>query len=199
MALRLPGAAWELFAPTSTKVSGGAAVSDKALVLATAIDADGTTSALMQGRRQLGETTETALILYDPASIPYELYVDIGTLLGNVNRRCQWLIGDWLVLVEDIFPDRYSQAAEATRLSPTTLANRASVCRKIPSERRRAGVPFGVHAEVAYMTPAEQKRWLDKAEKSDWSRSDLRANMKPEVPPAVTTLCSCCGQPLKEE
>jgi hypothetical protein len=173
----------------------------KALVLATAIDENGTTSALMQGRTSLGETTETALILHDPASLTYEQYEEIGRLLGTANRRLAWAIGDWLCAVEDIYPDRYSQAALATRLAPQTLANRASVCRHIPREERIAGLAFGVHAEVAYLPVPERRRWLKKAAAGDWTRADLRANMKgsDELPPVGETICSCCGQPMKEE
>ena len=172
----------------------------KSLVLATALEDGRTTSALMHGGKKIGETSETGLVLYHPERFSFEEYEEMGRLIGSENRRLQWVVGDWILLVEGVYPDRYEQAALATRLSPHTIANRASVCRKIPVEERRAGVPFGVHAEVAYLEPAARRRWLDRAEREDWTRAELREHMKPkELPPAGTTTCPTCGQTVKEE
>lgn len=171
----------------------------KALVLATAIDDDGTTTLLKVGPTILGEATEVGLVFYNADLIPYETMEQIGRLYGTATRRMQWQMGDWLIAVEDIYPDRYTQAAEATRLSPHTLANRASICRKIPIEERRPGVPFSVHAVVAYLEPAERRKWLARAEKEDWTRAELTEHLNPKLLTAPTATCPTCGQPMKEE
>jgi hypothetical protein len=124
---------------------------------------------------------------------------NIGRLIGTNIRRSQWQLGDWLIAVEDVYPDRYSQAAEATRLSPHTLENKASICRKIPLEARRPGVPFSVHAEVAYLEPEERDRWLDRAQENDWTRDELREHIRPKELPRAGATCPTCGQPVKEE
>lgn len=153
-------------------------------VLSTAIDKQGdghvTTSALMKGRRKIGETSEVGLTIYEPLKHSFEDYLEIGRLLGNQNRRLQWVIGDWLNLVEDIFPDRYSQAIEVTGLSYGTLMNRASICRHIPEAGRKQGVGFSIHADVAYLKPKEREKWLSRVVKNDWTREILREHKRAE-------------------
>lgn len=168
--------------PEGAQAGGGDCVSSKTLVLATAVDETGSTSTVMQGRNPLGEITETGLVLYDPLALSYEVFEQMGRLFGKANRQLQWVIGDWLIMVEEIYPDRYSQAVEATGLSPQTLMNRRSVCGKIPGgkgpgNRRRAGVPFSVHAELAYLEPKDRDRWLARAEKEDMTREILREHL----------------------
>lgn len=164
------------------------------------MDGEATTSVITVDGVIIGETTEVSLRIYEPESHSYELYEHMGRALGNYNRRMQWVVGDWINLVEDIYPDRYSQAIEATGLSKQTLMNRASICRRIPENRRRNGVPFSVHAEVAYLEPHDREEWLDKAAKKGWDRDELRAHKprKRELPPAEPVLeehstCPNCG------
>lgn len=152
----------------------------KALVLATATDEESTTSTLTQGRKKLGEVTAISLRLYEPEKISYEDYLEMGRLFGVANRQLQWVIGDWLNLVEEIFPDRYSQAIEVTGLAKQTLMNRASICGRIPEERRREGLHFSVHAVVAYMEPRERERWLNATVKNDWDRETLVEHIRHE-------------------
>lgn len=179
--------------PEGAQAGGGNHVSGKALVLATAVDEAGSTSTVMQGRKPLGEITETGLVLFEPLALSYEEFEQMGRLFGKANRQLQWVIGDWLIAVEEIYPDRYSQAVEATGLNPQTLMNRRSVCGKIPPNtpqrpnNRRAGVPFSVHAEVAYMEPKERDRWLARAQKEDMTRDILREHLGRTPPQRAIT------------
>lgn len=153
-------------------------------VLSTAIAKEGdghvTTSAIMKGSVKVGETSPTGLKIFNARQMPFEDYLEIGRLLGAQNRRLQWVIGDWLNLVEDIYPDRYSQAADVTGLSHGTLMNRASICRRYPEERRRDGIAFSIHADVAYLEPRDRERWLDRVVKGDWTREILREHRSAE-------------------
>ena len=63
-------------------------------------------------------------------------------------------------------------------MAEQTLLNRAYVCRHIPPARRKAGVPFGVHALVAALPAREQTLWLNRAEREGWGREDLRRAMR---------------------
>lgn len=123
------------------------------------------------------ETTGTSLTLTDP-NMPYEQYEALGKALGLINRSCSWWIGDYLLFGEGAFADKYAQAAHETGLAEQTLLNRVYVCKHVPPSRRRAGLPFSVHAEVAPLPAKEQKLWLDRAERNGWTRADLRAHMK---------------------
>ena len=121
--------------------------------------------------------TEVSLDLSDP-DLDWDDYERLGTFLGSMNRACSWWVGDFILFGERIYGELYAQIEEALGLAPQTLANRASVARHIPPNRRRAALPFGVHAEVAYLEPRERDLWLDKAERGQWTRAKLREEMR---------------------
>jgi hypothetical protein len=59
-----------------------------------------------------------------------------------------------------------------------TLRNYAWIARKFEASRRRSGLPFQHHAEVAALPPAEQDEWLDRAQREGWSRTALRRALR---------------------
>ena len=119
---------------------------------------------------------ETSLRLTDP-DVTWEDYERLGSMLGQMNRACSWWVGDLIVYGEELFGHYHAQVEEVIGLAPQTIANRASVARHIPPSKRRASLPFGVHAEVAYLSPEERDRWLDRAELGAWTRAKLRHEM----------------------
>lgn len=132
---------------------------------------------LLASLRRLGAATETSLDL--PVDITYEQFEALGVVLGRAQRTVTWMIADWINHGEAVFGEKVAQAVEVTNLNPDTLDNYARVARKVPRERRIAGVPFGVHAEVAPLEPAEQKEWLGKAAANGWKREELRSHLRP--------------------
>lgn len=124
-----------------------------------------------------GAITPVSLDLSDP-DLPFESYEMLGAYLGRMNRSCSWWIGDWLVFGEGVYGEKFAQAVAHTGLAEQTLLNRAYVCRNVARELRRPEVPFSVHAEVASLPAKEQRKWLERASKGNWTRADLRAQMK---------------------
>lgn len=112
----------------------------------------------------------------------------IGTKLLTVSDSSSWWIGDWLVFGSDKYPDRYRRAIARTSLDYQTLRNYAWVARAFEPSRRRAGLTFQHHMEVAALPPDEQDHWLGFAIRLKWSRNELRrqvrANAEPERPGA---------------
>lgn len=157
-----------------------------------------------------GAITETSLRL--PPGLPFDQYEALASMFGQLHRTSQWLIGDLINYGEKAdYGEKYVQAAELTGLAPQTLANYSSVCNLIPRSRRRPGVNFSIHAEVASKEPEEQKKWLRLAEENGWTRAQLRNQLdgievdkyqsvadesKVEVLPADGHLCQCftCGR-----
>lgn len=137
---------------------------------------------LMAVLEQLGVATETSLDL--PPDLPYEQYEALGVALARGYRGMIWRIADWINFGERVYGEKYAQAVEETGLHPETLKSYASVARRIPRERRVPGVPFGVHAAVAALEPAEQTEWLERTVRNDWKRDDLRAHLRGNVVPA---------------
>jgi len=127
--------------------------------------------ALLAELEAAGALTPTSLSL-DPET-PYETWEAVGGLLGALYRATAWTLGDWVEHGERSFGEKYAQAVDLTGLAPQTLMNYAAVCRAVPPERRRQALPFSSHALVAKLPAREQRRWLDRAEKQDWTRRQL--------------------------
>lgn len=128
---------------------------------------------------QVGALTPTAFL---PAELgrelTYDQYETFAGAFGSINRSCAWWIGDLLNAAEGVHGETFAQIAFRTGLGEQTLLNRKYVCAHVPPDRRRASLPFSVHAEVAPLSAAEQKRWLDRAEKGGWTRDILREHMR---------------------
>ena len=68
----------------------------------------------------------------------------------------------------------YNVAAEVCGLEVKTLWNYASVCRKVPSPRRREGLTFSHHEAVAHLSSKKQSAFLAAAETRAMAVADLR-------------------------
>lgn len=123
--------------------------------------------------------TPISLQLTDP-DVPWEEFEHLGAFLGQMNRSCAWWTADLIIYGEEYFGHYVAQVEQVMGLAPQTISNRVSVAKRIPPNRRRASLPFGVHAEVAYLKPEERDRWLDRAELEGWTRAKLRAEMRAE-------------------
>jgi len=110
--------------------------------------------------------------------IPFDNWLGIGQRLAEAVSSSAWCLGDWLIYGETRFTGRYRSAIEQTSLDYKTLRNYAWVARKFAHARRRAGLSFGHHAEVASLREPEQDYWLRKAELFGWSRNDLRREVR---------------------
>ncbi|MFD0884580.1 LmbU family transcriptional regulator [Streptosporangium algeriense] len=112
-----------------------------------------------------------------PAELPYELWEKAGFRISAVANSSTWCLGDWLVYGRSRYTDRYRKAIEAIGLDYQTLRNYAWVSRRVDLSRRRDGLSFQHHAEVAALPPEEQDHWLDQAQRNGWTRSRLRQNL----------------------
>jgi hypothetical protein len=107
-----------------------------------------------------------------------QLWKVIGEQLFAVADSSTWWIADWLAFGESTFKDRYLEAAKKTQLNYQTLRNYTWVARRFELSRRRDGLTFGHHAEVAALDIPEQDYWLRKAEDFGWSRNKLRCEVR---------------------
>lgn len=131
---------------------------------------------LWESLRASGAISETELRL--PPDITYEEYEALAAMFGRLKRTTSWLIGDLILYGDAVYGEKYTQAIELTGLAPSTLANYASVCKHIPPSRRRPGVSFSLHYEVAYLEPQDQERWLDMAVEGEWTKERLRQEIR---------------------
>lgn len=137
-----------------------------------------------------GIITRVSLRLDDP-DFPYEKWRELGRAFGAVKRTTSFLIGDWLNFGDRVYGDlTYNDASELTGLTPETLMNYASVCRKVARRRRREALSFAHHQAVASMEPQEQIEWLTRAEEQGWFRADLRREIAESRAPAAEAAAS---------
>jgi hypothetical protein len=133
----------------------------------------------LQGRLGLdGAVMPRRTGLYLPAALSYEAWEHVGKQICLVSDSSAWWLGDWLVYGQDRYGDRYRLAVEATSLDYQTLRNYAWVARQIPVSRRRDSLSFQHHAEVAALDEEEQEIWLDRAVMFEWSRNELRRQLR---------------------
>jgi hypothetical protein len=144
----------------------------------------GAMSSLQAARTQHGRlrvdrialTKRTALSL--PENLPLDSWKQIGEQIHIISDASAWWIGDWLRFGRDKYPDRYKRAIEETSLEYQTLRNYAWVAGRFDASRRRDGLSFQHHLEVAALPEDQQDLWLERAERSGWSRNDLRTQLR---------------------
>jgi hypothetical protein len=69
---------------------------------------------------------------------------------------------------------KYSMALQLTGLEYQTLKNCVYVYEKVELSRRRDKLSWSHHSEVAPLNPSEQEELLERAERENWTRSELR-------------------------
>lgn len=107
-------------------------------------------------------------------------WIGQGRKLGLMGRNVGWWIGDWLRFGNAVYGERYVRASRVTGYDVQTLMNMVYVASHIEPSRRREGLSWSHHAEVACLSPAEQDRWLDHAEEERLSVRCLRQELRRE-------------------
>lgn len=131
--------------------------------------------------------------LFLPADLAYDTYESIGAMLGALHQASSFLVGDYLLYGEHTYGEKYTQAALLLGLSPQTLANYASIAKRVPPGRRKVGVSFSIHGEVASLPPELQEHWLTVAANEGLTKQEVRDRLRPpkELPPAEKALVTC--------
>jgi hypothetical protein len=110
----------------------------------------------------------------------FETWAELGSRISGISSACAWCLGDWLIYGEKAFGERYKTALAITSLDYQTLRNYAWVARRFDMSRRRDTLSFQHHAEVAALPEPHQDLWLLRAERSQWSRNELRSHLRTE-------------------
>ncbi|MEZ0113829.1 hypothetical protein ABH920_007863 [Catenulispora sp. EB89] len=121
-------------------------------------------------------TRRTSLHL--PPGLAWSEWRRLGRQIFVIADSSAWWLGDWLIYGQNCYPNRYKRAVAETSLDYQTLRNYAWVARKVPVERRREGLGFQHHAEVAGLSAGEQDEWLSRAEEQSWTRNELRRRIR---------------------
>jgi hypothetical protein len=112
------------------------------------------------------------------AELPMAVWIRQGRWLGALGRASGWWIGDWIRYGNARYGERYEAAARLTGYDVHSLRNMAYVAAHFEIPRRRAGLSFSHHAELACLPPEEQELWLDRVEAGDLSVRTLRIRLR---------------------
>ncbi|MQA95190.1 MAG: LmbU [Streptosporangiales bacterium] len=118
-------------------------------------------------------------------SLTFEGWERAGEQISRIVSSSAWCLGDWIIVGQSRFSDRYKQVIEAVGLDYQTVRNYAWVARRFELSRRRDTLSFQHHAEVAALPASEQDDWLDRAEDQGWSRNRLRQELRNSRIPAA--------------
>lgn len=131
-------------------------------------------------------TTRTGLRLAE--QLPVESWQHVGRQISLIHNSSAWWLGDWLIYGQDAYPGRYRTALADSFLDYQTLRNYAWVARRFAPGRRRPGLSFQHHAEVAALDDVQQDQWLELAQANGWSKARLRRELRsrPRPVPAVS-------------
>jgi hypothetical protein len=105
---------------------------------------------------------------------------DIAAILelgSGMKSSAAWLIGDCVNLARRTQNDEWMNYL-SNRVELRTCNNYASIAGKFNRERRHANLSFSHHDAVKALPEAEQDYWLDRAEKEQLGRDDLRQMVK---------------------
>lgn len=109
-----------------------------------------------------------------PKNLKWDQWSEMGYFFNHMNKSMPWLYGDWENFGKDKWGEQAAQCFEESMYANGTLRNAAWVCRKIPMSRRREGLTYSHHYEVASLTIDEQEKFLDLAEKKQMNVKQLR-------------------------
>lgn len=162
-------------------------------------------TALLDQLAQNGALSTTGLRLTDP-NLTYEQLEAVGGLLGRMHQSLRFAIGDWLLLMENRFPEQFSQAVEVLQISPEGMQEYLRVSLKVPRSIRSEKLSWSHHRAVASLSKVNedgkidsdvnaQKHWLERAETENLSHHQLRDALRTEEPPDPG-VCRCCHRPL---
>jgi len=122
------------------------------------------------------ELTPTSLKISEDT--PLDEWKKAGLFLKQAEGAIQFWIGDWINFGEKKYGKIKELSEEQSDYSYGTLRDFASVAGRLSS--RNDNLSFKHHKTVSPLEPPQQKEWLDKAEKNDWSVSELRHNIRLE-------------------
>jgi hypothetical protein len=123
------------------------------------------------------EFHEKGLVIH---SLTFDEWENLGLSLRRMEKGIQFWLGDWLNYGENKWGEKYSQAVDQTDYEYQTLADFKYVAGKIQFSFRNEKLSFTHHRQVAALEPAEQKKWLDIAEKESLNVHHLRNKIRKE-------------------
>jgi len=128
--------------------------------------------------------------------LPFEEWSEIGKRFGEATKRFSWALGDWLVYGNSNFKQKVStklliEAEKVTGVDRQSLLSFATVCRRIPMEKRVPHLSFEHHQAISTISNEERRdSWLKFVSSADSPPSKkllkLSISCSPDDPKIIT-------------
>lgn len=111
-----------------------------------------------------------------PADLAFPDWLATLKTLAGIRRNIDWVIGDWLRIGQERFPEQIQMELLGGELgmSPKRLKRVVDISAKFPSHVRDETLSIEHHAHVADLPRPEQMELLSKAKREHWSDDDMR-------------------------
>ena len=113
-----------------------------------------------------------------PPMISYDRAEALAANLGRATDSMQFVVGDFIVQVEALFPEHWTQAVEALGLDEADRIRMARVAARVPLERRKRQLSWSHHRLVAHLDAEAQEHWLNMAVNENLSTAVLRDRLR---------------------
>ena len=138
--------------------------------------------------------TRTGLVFSDELS--FDECENVLKVFRGFNDASMWALGDLLRHSELAHGEKYTQLLEETEYEEGTLKNAQWVANAIDIDRRHEKLSFSHHKVVAPCKPAQQDKWLERAEEGNWSVKKLKDMVNPpDRKEDLECVCPRCKQP----
>ncbi|MDE0203324.1 MAG: hypothetical protein OXK73_12915 [Rhodospirillaceae bacterium] len=114
-----------------------------------------------------------------PAATDREAWIAAGRALAEGRSEASWEFADWLAAGHAAWGrEALRKATEATGAPRGKIVNYLRAAKTYPPTRRRVGLTFSHHLEVAFLPEADGARILDAAEAGGWSHRETRSTAR---------------------
>lgn len=125
-----------------------------------------------------GQITRTGWIL--PKGLSFEDWQTCGAALSKIEGSVSWWLGDWWAYGEHAYGERkalFEEGGPLAELEFQTVRVYGYVANNVDPNQRSSKLTWTHHRHVADLPPAQQRKWLAKAEKEAWSSNELKAGI----------------------
>jgi hypothetical protein len=135
----------------------------------------------LQAIKLPGKITRSSWTL--PKNLPEDQWIKFGQFFNHIEVATQWWIGDWWAYGEHAYGDRkalFKEGGPLEGMSFKTCATYGYVARNVTTSTRVEVLSFKHHRIVATLPPTQQRKWLERAAKEEWSIRELMNKINPK-------------------
>jgi len=110
--------------------------------------------------------------------ISFKEWCEAGHILNQMDKACHWWIGDWVLFGGNNYGDKYKAYINESSFTYDTVQHDKMLAEKFKLRRRRRNLSWAHHMDVIGLPEKEQDKFLDLAEKHNWTRSQFRGALK---------------------